>query len=51
MYFIYYQDLYEEEYILSKVIDNIVERSGGNGKIMVYVFKEYFNLPVIIVYI
>ena len=39
-------DPYEEKVVFNKIIDDLKERSGGEGKIMSYIFKEYFDLPV-----
>ena len=39
-------DPYEEKEVFSKIIEDLKERSGGGGKIMSYIFKEYFDLPV-----
>ncbi len=39
-------DPYEEQAIFSLVVSDIKARSGNKGKIMSYIFKEYFDIPV-----
>ena len=32
--------------MIGKIMEDLENRSGGKGKVMNYIFKEYFNLPV-----